>query len=152
MKKYDKDAKCYKCGYGGIEDMHRDEESQAFCNLANNMARAGGSLDNPRDPHPEHINRICRNCGHSWDERPQDSVDHSVSEAIREVIDRSNPFKPAGEAAKSESLAEWMDALADMIAPAVGMPAEMLKRPFPPNDPGGVKATCEMAKTDKPVI
>lgn len=171
MKKYDKGATCYKCGYGGIEDMHRDKESQAFCNLSNNLARAGGSLANPRDPRPEHINRICRNCGHSWDERPLDSVDHSVSEAIREAIDRSNPFKPAREAAKSGSLEDrfkdvkykrcwptkeetqkWMDALADIIAPAVGLPAEMLKRPFPPNDPGGVKATCEMAKTDKPVI
>ena len=45
----------------------------------------------------------------------------------------------------------WREIPAEAIAPAVGIPAEMLKSHLSDN-PGGIKATCNAAKTETPEI
>ena len=167
MKKYDKNGTCTKCGYGGIADVHKDAESQAYCNMVNNFAKMGSILAVPREPIPEHIARTCKNCGYSWREKPMDVPLFSAE------YKRCWPNK--------EEIRKWMDDLADVVAPAVGLPAEMLKsrKPNDPawaivnepgstskaikeaiaksactvsDDPGGIRATCEAAEPDNPII
>lgn len=113
MKKYDPDATCIKCGYGGIEDEHRNTESQAFCDMANSLARAANCLAVSRDPIPEHIARTCKNCGYSWREKPLDKPLFTAE------------YKRCWST--KEEIQEWVDSMADFLAPALGIPADMLK-------------------------
>lgn len=121
MEKYDGARICEKCGYGGIEDEYREADQVGFY--------IGTIPEHAKIP--ERIARTCKNCGYSWDEKP---LDKPLFDA---EYKRCWPTK--------EEIQKWMDTMADIVAPAVGIPAEMLKSRMA-DDPGGIKATCEMAK------
>ena len=125
MKKYDKAAKCIKCGYGGIEDEYFHETLNGLYVKPEDAPKSAKT--------PEHIARTCKNCGYSWDEKP---LDKPLFDA---EYKRCWPTKKEAQ--------EWMDSIADNVAPAIGIPAEMLKSHLS-DDPGGIKATCEMAKAN----
>ena len=113
MKKYDPEATCVKCGCANVQDVFSDAESQASCNMANNFNKMAGRHITPREPRPEHIERTCNNCGYSWDEMPMDKPLFDAE------YKRCWPNK--------EEIQKYMDNLADVAAPALGIPAEMLK-------------------------
>ena len=97
MKTYDKAGTCIKCGYGGIADVHQDAESQAFCNAANALARNIGDQPAPREPIPEHIARMCKNCGYSWDEKPLDKEGDHIHNDDFEIGDHTGWVVPIFE-------------------------------------------------------
>lgn len=67
MKKYDNNAKCKKCGHGGIDDEHI-RYSPARLAWADYPTKEKVKFTEIH----EHILRTCRNCGYSWRESPVD--------------------------------------------------------------------------------
>ena len=120
MKTYDKADTCIKCGYGGIEDVHQDAESQASCDIVNNFNKGMGRTITPLEPLPERIARTCKNCGYSWNEKPLPPHDPAYKYIKVRTFKEDVKYKRCWP--NKEEIRKWMDGLADAIAPAVGIP------------------------------
>jgi len=153
MKTYDNAGTCIKCGYGGIEDEHFEgfNPDEQLIKIKTQRIH-------------ERIERTCKNCGYSWDEKPLDDeaecsfnmyveafvqqISKATGETREEILKKfesGTPIFPDGVEGKGELKHDWSyesKGIVDDMKSLVGS--------FPV-DPGGIKTTCDGAKPGKPM-
>lgn len=87
MKKYNRTRTCEKCGYGGIEDVHKKRYE-----ADGSMKKMGEAFGFDTSPTPEHIARTCKNCGYSWQEKPVAKKEHNHVEDLFVYVRTHKPL------------------------------------------------------------